>query len=99
MGSEKGAEGTEPLVNCENGGTCEDRLGDFRCICDEEFTGIFCERRKNFLSLYMGVYLADIHYFMDFCKPFHYQLTKSFQPRQGSYKWESLIQPSLNSLQ
>lgn len=47
------AERDECLSNpCKNGGTCQDRLNGYRCICDIGWLGTDCTEGKVFRYIY-----------------------------------------------
>ena len=37
---------------CYNNATCVDQVNDVMCICDEGFTGLFCETGNYYHAIY-----------------------------------------------
>ena len=38
-------------VTCNNGGTCEDGINSFTCVCSYGYTGKFCDTGKQKVSI------------------------------------------------
>ena len=39
------------IVTCNNGGTCEDGINSFTCVCSYGYTGKFCDTGKQKFSI------------------------------------------------
>ena len=42
-------------VTCNNGGTCEDGINSFTCVCSYGYTGKFCDTGKQIKSLFLEI--------------------------------------------
>ena len=39
-------------VNCDNGGKCQNLIGDFRCVCKDGYFGRYCDSAGSKSHIY-----------------------------------------------